>query len=59
MDVVRSTCTRMGISTMIKLTEKIPVHLTYFTVFVDENGVLQQRRDLYGHDARVKSALQL
>lgn len=44
---------------MIKLTEKIPVHLTYFTVFVDENGVLQQRRDLYGHDARVKSALQL
>jgi murein L,D-transpeptidase YcbB/YkuD len=44
---------------MIKLTEKIPVHLTYFTVFVDESGVVQQRRDLYGHDARVKSALQL
>ncbi|KAF0229513.1 MAG: ErfK/YbiS/YcfS/YnhG family [Beijerinckiaceae bacterium] len=44
---------------MIKLTEKIPVHLTYFTVFVDETGTLQQRRDLYGHDARVKNALQL
>lgn len=44
---------------MIKLTEKIPVHLTYFTVFVDETGAVQQRRDIYGHDARVRTALQL
>ncbi|OYU49761.1 MAG: murein L,D-transpeptidase [Rhizobiales bacterium PAR1] len=44
---------------MIKLQDKIPVHLTYFTVFVDENGQVQQRRDLYGHDARIKNALQL
>ncbi len=44
---------------MIKLTEKIPVHLTYFTVFVDEAGEIQQRRDIYGHDSRVKTALQL
>ena len=44
---------------MIKLQEKIPVHLAYFTVFVDENGAIQQRRDLYGHDTRIKNALQL
>lgn len=44
---------------MIRLDEKIPVHLTYFTVFVDESGVLQQRRDLYGHDGRLRAALAL
>jgi L,D-transpeptidase YcbB len=44
---------------MIKLKDKIPVHLTYFTMFVDENGEIQQRRDLYGHDARLRNALHL
>lgn len=44
---------------MLKLTEKIPVHLTYFTAFVDETGAIQQRRDMYGHDARVLGALHL
>lgn len=43
----------------IKLTDKIPVHLTYFTLFVDETGALVSRDDLYGHDARVKRALAL
>jgi murein L,D-transpeptidase YcbB/YkuD len=44
---------------MIRLPRKIPVHLSYFTVFVDDEGNLQERRDLYGHDARVRNALQL
>lgn len=44
---------------MIRLPRKIPVHLSYFTVFVDEDGKLQERRDLYGHDARMRAALQL
>lgn len=44
---------------MVRLPRKIPVHLSYFTVFVDAEGRLQERRDLYGHDARVRSALQL
>lgn len=43
---------------MLKLNRKIPVHLAYFTVFVDQNGEVQHRRDLYGHDARLASALQ-
>jgi len=29
------------------------VHLTYQTAFVDENGKLQLRKDVYGRDARM------
>jgi hypothetical protein len=34
----------------IPLEKPIPVHLTYQTAFVDENGELQLRHDIYGHD---------
>jgi murein L,D-transpeptidase YcbB/YkuD len=44
---------------MLKLNRKIPVHLAYFTVTADENGEIRQRRDIYGHDARIADALQL
>lgn len=44
---------------MIKLNEKVPVHLAYFTLFVDANGALEMRPDLYGHDARLRKALSL
>ncbi len=43
----------------VRLTEKLPVHMTYFTVFVDEAGQLQSRADIYGHSQRVRSALGL
>ncbi len=43
----------------IRLKTELPVHLTYFTVFVDENGRLQRREDIYGYDGRVKTALGL
>ena len=43
----------------IKLTEQFPVHLAYFTLFVDKSGELQSRNDLYGHDARIRRALSL
>src|SRR5262249_29167379 len=43
--------------TDIKLNNPIPVHITYQTAFVDENGRLQTRSDIYGRDARVLSAL--
>jgi murein L,D-transpeptidase YcbB/YkuD len=43
----------------IKLARFLPVHLGYFTVFVDEDGQLQRREDLYGHDGKVKTALGL
>jgi len=43
----------------IRLTKHLPVHLGYFTVFIDDDGHLQRREDLYGHDGRVKTALGL
>ncbi len=35
----------------IKLKQPIPVHITYQTAFVDKNGHLTLRRDIYGLDA--------
>ncbi len=42
----------------IKLTTPIPVHITYFTAWVDDDGKLQLRPDVYGMDSRVASALE-
>lgn len=39
----------------VKLKEKIPVHITYFTAWVDDNGGLHFQPDIYGYDARQKS----
>ena len=41
----------------INFPKTIPVHLTYQTAFVDEDGKLQVRGDVYGRDARVLAAL--
>ncbi|MGH6685058.1 MAG: L,D-transpeptidase family protein, partial [Pseudolabrys sp.] len=37
----------------INFPHNIWVHLTYQTAFVDENGKLQLRKDVYGRDARM------
>ncbi len=41
----------------INLPRPIPIHLMYFTAFVDEYGHLQLRDDLYGYSRRVWAAL--
>ncbi len=41
----------------ITLEKKIPVHTTYFTAVVDDNGRVSTFGDLYGHDSRISSAL--
>ena len=41
----------------VTLTKHIPVHTTYFTATVGEDGRLQTFGDLYGHDQRLASAL--
>jgi murein L,D-transpeptidase YcbB/YkuD len=46
-----------GERTEVRLPEEIPVHLTYFTAWVSEDGRVYFRRDLYGHDARLAEAL--
>ena len=43
----------------IRLKQVLPVHLAYFTAWVDETGKLQTRADLYGHSRRVQSLLGL
>jgi hypothetical protein len=42
----------------VTLTTPIPVHVTYFTVAVDERGNLQTFADVYGLDNRVALALE-
>jgi L,D-transpeptidase YcbB len=41
----------------IQLQYQIPVHLTYQTAYVDANGHLVIREDIYGRDARLISML--
>ena len=41
----------------IKLTTPIPVHVTYFTTIVDDDGKVQQWPDIYALDGRLVSAL--
>ena len=41
----------------VALQHKIPVHVTYFTIRVNEDGSILTFGDLYGHDARMAAAL--
>ena len=43
----------------INLPSQIDVHIEYFTVFVDDEGKLQTREDIYGHSRRLKTAMGL
>ena len=44
-------------STVISLNRKVPVHLTYFTATIDENGGLNRFGDIYGIDNRMAAKL--
>jgi murein L,D-transpeptidase YcbB/YkuD len=37
----------------VKVKDPIPVVITYYTAWVDENGRLNFREDIYGHDANL------
>ncbi len=41
----------------VALRQTIPVHITYFTAKVNDDGSVTTFGDLYGHDARMASAL--
>ncbi len=43
----------------VHLTDPLPVHLTYFTLAVDEKGEVKRFEDLYGLDRKVRAALNL
>ncbi len=42
----------------VQLTQAIPVYILYLTAWVAEDGTLQFREDLYGHDEQLWTALQ-
>lgn len=41
----------------VELTKKIPVHMTYFTMWPDDSGKLTSRADFYQRDGALKRAL--
>lgn len=43
----------------ISLAEPLPIHLTYFTAKVDEDGRLQLSDDIYGYSRRLSAAMGL
>ena len=47
-----------GATRDVTLNKQIPVHVTYFTAVVDDEGHLKTFGDIYGHDGRVASALE-
>ena len=42
----------------VTLTKPIPVHITYFTLAVDDSGTLTSKPDVYGLDGRLASAIE-
>jgi murein L,D-transpeptidase YcbB/YkuD len=41
----------------INLAQKIPVHITYFTAWVEQDGTLKTYGDIYGHEGRIALAV--
>jgi L,D-transpeptidase YcbB len=46
-----------GENRSIKLPRPIPVHILYWTAWMEPDGTVQFRDDLYGHDAELAKAL--
>jgi murein L,D-transpeptidase YcbB/YkuD len=42
---------------VVNLVESVPVHLVYFTAWPDDAGSMGYRRDIYGRDKKLFSAL--
>jgi murein L,D-transpeptidase YcbB/YkuD len=54
---VQQTMREGGDDNIIVLEKKIPMHLVYFTAWVDEDGKLRTFGDIYGHEKRISQAL--
>jgi L,D-transpeptidase YcbB len=46
-----------GVKETVQLPERIPVHVLYWTAWVDEEGIVQFRNDIYNRDQEVARAL--
>ncbi|MDG9668143.1 L,D-transpeptidase family protein [Hahella sp. CR1] len=47
-----------GEPTTLRLPSPVPVHLQYWTAWMDDSGVAQFRKDVYGRDARLQMAFE-
>lgn len=45
------------VETGVDLNQHIPVHITYFTAQVDDDGDIDTEPDVYGHEKRITQAL--
>jgi murein L,D-transpeptidase YcbB/YkuD len=43
----------------VQLKTPVPVHITYFTAWANEDGEIRYFGDVYGHDSRFAAALKL
>jgi murein L,D-transpeptidase YcbB/YkuD len=46
-----------GVTVRVPVAQPLPVYLLYWTAFVDAEGVMQFRDDVYGRDTRLAAAL--
>ncbi len=51
------TAIESGKNRTLRLPDPTPVHILYFTAWVDEEGMVHFRNDIYGHDAELARAL--
>jgi murein L,D-transpeptidase YcbB/YkuD len=42
---------------VVKLSKPLPVHITYQTVWVDNQGTIRFNNDIYGRDAKLAEIL--
>jgi murein L,D-transpeptidase YcbB/YkuD len=42
----------------IRLKKRVPIHVTYFTAWVEEDGKLKTFSDIYGHENRINLGLE-
>jgi murein L,D-transpeptidase YcbB/YkuD len=46
-----------GTEKYVKVSDPVPVFITYYTAWVDENGMLNFRSDIYGHDKEIAAKM--
>jgi L,D-transpeptidase YcbB len=51
------TAIKVGKNRIIRFSDPIPVHILYFTSWVDEDGTVHFRNDIYGRDSELAQAL--
>ena len=55
---VRSMAGGAAVENPVQLATKIPVHITYFTSWIGDDGTERRFKDVYGHETRITLALE-